>query len=72
MDAISTLTNAKEAVSESIDKMDASRADIAELSGELAFDFARECANTIYAFCDVQLSDDYNTTRDQYMYEKVE
>lgn len=67
-----TLNNTKKAVSELIDKMDASRADIAELSGEAAFDFARECANTIYAFCDVQLSDNYNITRDKYMYEKVE
>ena len=67
-----TLNNAKEAVSELIDKMDASRTDIAALSGESVFDFARECANTIYAFCDVQLSDNYNMTRDQYMYEKVE
>ena len=27
---------------------------------------------TIYACCEVQLSDNYNATRDQYMYEKVE
>lgn len=67
-----TLNNAKVAVSELIDKMDAAHTDFAKLSGESAFDFARECANTIYAFCDVQLSDNYNTTRDQYMYEKVE
>lgn len=31
-----------------------------------------ECAKTIYACCDVQLSKNYNATRDQYMYEKVE
>ena len=67
-----TLNNAKEAASELIDKMDAARADIVELSGKYAFDFARECANTIYAYCDVQLSDNYNMTRDQYMYEKAE
>ena len=67
-----TLNNAKEDALQLLEKMDASRADIAEHSGESAFDFARECANTIYAFCDVQLSDNYNATRDQYMYEKVE
>lgn len=67
-----TLSNAKEAVSKLMNKMDAARADITELSGESTFDFARECANTIYAFCDVQLSDSYNATRDQYMYEKVD
>ncbi len=67
-----TLNNAKEAALELIDKMDTACADIAELSGESDFDFARECANTIYAFCDVQLSNNYNMTRDQYMYEKVE
>ena len=67
-----SLNNAKEAAAELINQMDTARADIVELSGEYAFDFARECANTIYANCDVQLSNDYNTTRDQYMYEKVE
>ena len=67
-----TLNNAKEAASELIDKMDAARADIVELFGKSAFDFAKECVNTIYAYCDVQLSNNYNMTRDQYMYEKVE
>ena len=67
-----TLNNAKEAILKLIDQMDTARADIIELSGEYAFDFARECANTIYANCDVQLSNDYNMTRDRYMYEKVE
>ena len=67
-----TLNNAKEAAAELINQMDTARADIVELSGEYAFDFARECANTIYANCDVQLSNDYNMTRDRYMYEKVE
>lgn len=67
-----TLNDAKKVVAELIDKMDTAEADIAGLSGKSAFNFARECANTIYAYCDVQLNDDYNTTRDQYMYEKVE
>lgn len=67
-----TLNNAKESISEFIDKMDAVEADIVERLGQSAFDFARECANTIYAYCDVQLSSNYNAIRDRYMYEKVE
>lgn len=67
-----TLTSAKETVSELIDKMDTVEADITAVSGRSAFEFAKECANTIYAYCDVQSSNNYNTTRDQYMYEKVE
>ena len=57
-----TLSAAKEAATELMGKMDAAEATIAEVSGKSAFDFARECANTIYAYCDLQLSDDYNTT----------
>ena len=64
------LNSAKETAAKLIDKMDT--IGLAELSEKSAFDFARECAKTIYAYCDVQLSDDYNTTRDQYMYEKIE
>lgn len=67
-----TLNNAKESISEFIDKMDAVEADIVERLGQSAFDFARECANTIYVYCDVQLSNNYNAIRDRYMYEKVE
>lgn len=67
-----TLNNAKESISEFIDKMDTVEADIVERLGQSAFDFARECANTIYAYCDVQLSSNYNAIRDRYMYEKVE
>ena len=67
-----TLNSAKESVSEFLYKLDTVEADIAESSGQSAFDFARECANTIYAYCEVQLSDNYNATRDQYMCEKVE
>lgn len=40
--------------------------------GQSAFDFAIECAKIIYAYYEVQLSDNYNATRDHYMYEKVE
>lgn len=67
-----TLNSAKESLSEFIDKLDAVETDIVESLGQPAFDFARECAKTIYACCEVQLSDNYNATRDQYMYEKVE
>ena len=67
-----TLNSAKESVSELIDKLDAVETDITSRLGQSAFDFARECAKTIYAYCEVQLSDNYNATRDQYMYEKVE
>lgn len=67
-----TLISAKESISEFIDKLDAVETDIAESLGQPAFDFARECVKTIYACCDVLLSDNYNATRDQYMYEKVE
>ena len=66
------LNSAKESISEFIDELDAVETDIAESLGQPAFDFARECAKTIYAYCEVQLSDSYNATRDQYMYEKVE
>ncbi|MDE7244059.1 MAG: erythromycin esterase family protein [Oscillospiraceae bacterium] len=66
------LTDGKEAAAELMDKMDAAEAAIAQVSGKPAFDFARECANTIYAYCDLQLSDNYNATRDRYMYEKVD
>lgn len=67
-----TLNSAKESVSEFIGKLDAVEADIVDSLGQSAFDFARECAKTIYACCDVLLSNNYNATRDQYMYEKVE
>ncbi len=64
-----TLNSTKKAVSELIHKMDTIEADIAEVYGKSAFDFAREYANTIFAYCDVQLRDNYNATRDQHMYE---
>lgn len=68
---MATLNSAKEAASELIDEMDTFEADIVGASGESAFNFAKECANTIFAYCDVQSSNNYNTTRDQYMYEKI-
>lgn len=66
------LNSAKESISEFIDKLDAVETEIADNLGQSTFDFARECAKTIYACCDVQLSENYNATRDRYMYEKVE
>ena len=66
------LNSAKESVSEFIEKLDTVETDIVDSLGQPAFDFAKECAKTIYACCEVQLSDNYNATRDQYMYEKVE
>ena len=65
------LNSAKESVSEFIEKLDTVETDIVDSLGQPAFDFARECVKTIYACCDVLLSDNYNATRDQYMYEKV-
>ncbi|ADY55621.1 Erythromycin esterase [Syntrophobotulus glycolicus DSM 8271] len=54
-------------------EMDASKADIAAISGQTAFDFARESANTIYECSEILLSNnsDYNSLRDKYMSEKV-
>ena len=66
------LNSAKESVSEFIEKLDTVETDIVDSLGQQAFDFAKECAKTIYACCEVQLSDNYNAARDQYMYEKVE
>ena len=67
-----TWNSAKESISEFILKLDAVETDIVESLGQPAFDFAKECANTIYAYFEVQLSNNYNATRDRYMYEKVE
>lgn len=67
-----TLNSAKASISELIDKLSAVENSIVGSLGQSAFDFAKECAKTMYACCEVQLSDNYNATRDQYMYEKVE
>ncbi len=67
-----SLNRAKESVSELIDKLDAVETDITDRLGQPVFDFARECAKTIYACCELQLSDNYNAARDRYMYEKTE
>ena len=67
-----TLNSAKASLSEFTEKLYAVETDIAESLGQPSFDFARECAKTIYACCEVQFSDHYNAARDRYMYEKVE
>lgn len=66
------LNKGKEAAMELLKELDTVEADIVDISGQPAFDYARECLYTIYACCDIQSCDDYNTTRDQYMFEKVE
>lgn len=67
-----TLDRAKEKAFELIEELEISQAEIVDDLGQAHFDFAKECAKTIYACCEVQLSNNYNATRDQYMYEKVE
>lgn len=67
-----TLNHGKEAALELKKEMDTAEADIVKTSGQTAFDFAKECVNAIYACCDIMSSDNYNATRDKYMFEKVE
>lgn len=67
-----TLKSAKEEITNFIEKLDSIENDIVAQVGQSSFDFARECAKTLYACCDVQISSNYNATRDQYMYEKVD
>lgn len=66
------LNSAKEKTTELMEELDIIEAEIVDHSGQASFDFAKECAKTIYACCDVQLCNNYNAARDQYMYEKVE
>lgn len=66
------LKSAKESALQLLAEMDAAQPRITGALGSTAFEFARECANTILAFCNVQLSEGYNTTRDRCMCEKVE
>ena len=55
-------------------EMDLSQKDMVNVVGQEAFDFARECANTIYMCSDVMACSnmDYNKLRDSYMFEKIE
>lgn len=68
------LNQAKADALELTKDMDSAEKDIAGIAGQPAFDFARECVQTIYACADVSLSSnqDYNALRDKYMFEKVE
>ncbi len=67
------LNKSKTDVLELLKEMDASETDIVAISGQTAFNFARESANTIYECSETLLSNnaDYNALRDKYMSEKV-
>jgi len=67
------LAKSKEAASQLMKEMDTNEKVIVTNMGQIAFDFAKESGNTIYAYIDLLLSSpsDYNTIRDQYMFEKV-
>lgn len=68
------LEKAKTDVEELLKEMDAARGAFVSAVGQLAFDRARECAHTISEYMELlQCGDmDYNTVRDQYMFEKVQ
>ena len=53
-------------------RVDQIKEQIVETCGQEAFEFARECANSIYNCCDIRKSDgEYNEVRDRHMAEKV-
>ncbi|WP_461612929.1 erythromycin esterase family protein [Clostridium sp. Marseille-QA1073] len=54
-------------------EMDAAETDIVTISGQTAFDFVRESANTIYQYSEILLSNnaEYNSLRDKHMSDKV-
>lgn len=55
-----------------IQEVDGAQELIEEAFGEEAFAFARECAHSLYACCDIRKDDNtYNRIRDSYMAEKV-
>lgn len=66
------LNQGKEAAFALRTEMETAEAEIVKNSSQADFDFAKECVNAIYAYCDILSSDDYNATRDTYMFEKVE
>lgn len=52
--------------------VDRRKEQIVEVCGSEAFEFARECANSIYNCCDIRKSNsEYNEVRDRHMAEKV-
>ena len=64
----------KAALDELLSALDAEQASIEAAVGPETFAFARECANSLRACCDVRGAPplQYNTLRDQYMAEKVQ
>lgn len=53
--------------------MDRARESIVKVCGEETFEFARECAYSLYECCDIRKSDmKYNAVRDSHMAEKVQ
>lgn len=56
-----------------IQEVDEAKDSIVEAFGDKTFEFARECACSIYNCCDIRKSDqEYNTVRDRYMADKVQ
>lgn len=55
-----------------IQEVDEAKDSIVERFGDKTFEFARECACSIYNCCDIRKSDqEYNTVRDRHMADKV-
>ena len=55
-----------------VQEVDGAQELIEEAFGEETFEFARECAHSLYACCDIRKDDNtYNSIRDSYMAEKV-
>lgn len=55
-----------------LEEVDGARESIEETVGEDTFAYARECAYSLYACCDIRKSDNtYNEIRDSYMAKKV-
>lgn len=64
----------KAAAEELLQAMESARFEIISAVGEEDYAFARECAYSLYACCDVRGAPDlqYNALRDQYMAEKIQ
>lgn len=64
----------KAAAEELLQAMESARFEIISAVGEEDYAFARECAYSLYACCDIQSAPDlqYNALRDQYMAEKIQ
>lgn len=68
-----TFQKAGEDLEKLLEEMDAAENEIVSAAGQPAFDRARECANTLRECAKLSLcaDSDYNTMRDQFMFEKV-